>query len=113
MVAAPVAEKPAPQKVEEDNSLEARYARRLAQNQEKFKALRPQPHSNAYLTLNLEGSRSLTLNDRAIMEDFDQNLKIQRSKEFLPKDQKFHEYIHKALQDSNRFSKTDVAQKIG
>lgn len=72
----------------------------------------PQPLSNAYKTLNLEGSRALTMAETKIMENFDQNLKIQRAKAAQPKANFFHEKLSKALIDTGKFPKDAVVKEM-
>lgn len=93
-------------------TLEARYARCLKENQAKLNAVVPQPLSNAYKTLNLEGSRALTMSEMKIMENFDQNLKIQRAKAAMPKAAFFHEKLGKALLDTGKYPKDVVNQNM-
>jgi len=59
-----------------EESFEAKYARKLKENQEKMQRIVTAPHSNAYMTLNLEGSRALTMKETKIVEDFDQNVRV-------------------------------------
>lgn len=68
----PVADKQEPKpQLAVAETLETKYARVLKANQDKLKAVIPQPLSNAYKTLNLEGSRALTMSETKIMENFD------------------------------------------
>ena len=63
------------------------------------------PHSDAYLTLNLEGSRALTYKETRLAEVFDQNLKAKKKAEQKSKPVFFKEKLTQAMLDSGKFNK--------
>lgn len=62
--------------VQAADSIEAIYLRKLAAFKQQIAETVHHPHSNAYKTLNLEGSRSLTLAEQKIAEEYDHNIRI-------------------------------------
>ena len=54
----------------------------------------------------------MTISETKIMENFDQNLKIQRAKAAMPKADFFHEKLGKALLDTGKYSKEAVNQNM-
>ena len=71
-----------PAKLEQaTDTIESIYLKKIAAFKQQIAETVHHPHSNAYKTLNLEGSRSLTLAEQKIAEEYDHNIRIQKAKE--------------------------------